>query len=74
MSDTPKRRAISLAVSPDRMRYAPSLAPVLDIAREVGQVLPAASVVVQHIDRLMDRDQGGRDVSVLIELLEEAVR
>jgi 3-hydroxyisobutyrate dehydrogenase-like beta-hydroxyacid dehydrogenase len=46
---------------------------VLDIAREVGQLLPAASVVVQHIDTLMDRDQGGRDVSVLIELLEEAV-
>ena len=47
---------------------------VFDIATEVGQALPAASVVMQHIDTLMARDQGGRDVSVLIELLEEAVQ
>ena len=45
---------------------------VFDIARDAGQALPAASVVMQHIDTLMARDQGGHDISVLIELLEEA--
>jgi 3-hydroxyisobutyrate dehydrogenase-like beta-hydroxyacid dehydrogenase len=43
-----------------------------DVARAVGQPLPAASVVMQHIDALMARAEGDRDVSVLIELLEEA--
>jgi 2-hydroxy-3-oxopropionate reductase len=44
---------------------------VADIAREAGQALPAASVVMQQIDTLIDRDRGGQDISVLIELLEE---
>ena len=47
---------------------------VVDIARDAGQVLPAASVVMQQIDTLMDRDRGGQDISVLIELLEEGAR
>ena len=45
---------------------------VFDFAHTAGQALPAASVVLQHIDTLMDRNQGGQDISVLIELLEEA--
>jgi 2-hydroxy-3-oxopropionate reductase len=45
---------------------------VFDFAHTAGQALPAASVVLQHIDTLMARDQGGQDISVLIELLEEA--
>jgi 2-hydroxy-3-oxopropionate reductase len=44
---------------------------VFDIARDAGQALPAASVVMQHIDTLMARDQGREDISVLIELLEQ---
>jgi len=46
---------------------------VFDIANEAGQALPAASVVMKHIDTLMARNQGGLDVSVLIELLEAGV-
>ena len=53
--------------------YHKDLHVVFDIARDAGQALPAASVVMQHIDTLMARDQGGQDISVLIELLEEAV-
>ena len=45
---------------------------VFDFAHAAGQALPAASVVLQHIDTIMARDQGGQDISVLIELLEEA--
>jgi 3-hydroxyisobutyrate dehydrogenase-like beta-hydroxyacid dehydrogenase len=60
-------------VFPARL-YHKDLHIVLDTAREAGQGLPAASVVMQHIDTLMARDQGGRDVSMLIELLEEAVQ
>jgi 2-hydroxy-3-oxopropionate reductase len=45
---------------------------VFDVARDAGQELPGASVVMRHIDTLMGRDQGGQDISVLIELLEEA--
>ncbi|MEO8258865.1 MAG: NAD(P)-dependent oxidoreductase [Acidobacteriota bacterium] len=44
---------------------------VFDIARGAGQELPAAAVVMQHIDTLIERDQGGQDISVLIDLLEE---
>jgi 2-hydroxy-3-oxopropionate reductase len=47
---------------------------VFDIAGGAGQALPAASVVMRQIDTLMDRDRGGQDISVLIELLEETVR
>ena len=47
---------------------------VFDIARDAGQALPAASVVMRQIDTLMARDQGGQDISVLIELLEEAAK
>jgi 2-hydroxy-3-oxopropionate reductase len=47
---------------------------VFDIARDAGQDLPAASAVMQQIDTLMDRDRGGQDISVLIELLEERAR
>ena len=51
--------------------YHKDLHVVFDIARDAGQALPAAWVVMQHIDTLMARDQGGQDISVLIELLEE---
>ena len=61
------------AAFPSRL-YHKDLHIVFDIARGAGQALPAASVVMEHIDTLMARDQGGQDISVLIELLEEAVQ
>jgi 2-hydroxy-3-oxopropionate reductase len=47
---------------------------VFDLARDAGQRLPAAAIVMQQIDTLIDRDQGREDISVLIELLQEAAR
>jgi len=61
------------AAFPSRL-YHKDLHIVFDIARGAGQALPAASVVMEHIDTLMARDLGGQDISVLIELLEEAVK
>ena len=61
------------AAFPSRL-YHKDLHIVFDIARSAGQALPAASVVMEQIDTLMARDQGGEDISVLIELLEEGVQ
>jgi 2-hydroxy-3-oxopropionate reductase len=43
---------------------------VLDLARGVGQELPAAAVVRNHLDRIMAAQQGRKDLSVLIEIVE----
>lgn len=43
---------------------------VLDTARDAGQALPAASIVMEHIDELMARDQGDRDLSTLMAVVE----
>ena len=61
------------AAFPARL-YHKDLHIVFDVARGAGQALPAASVVMEQIDTLMARDQGGQDISVLIDLLEEAVQ
>jgi 2-hydroxy-3-oxopropionate reductase len=50
--------------------YHKDLGIVLDVAREVGQKVPAASVVMQHLETLMARSQGSKDLSMIIELLE----
>lgn len=69
-------RMIDRAVPPafPARLYHKDLHIVFDVARDAVQTLPAASVVMQQIDTLMDRDRGGEDISVLIELLEEGAR
>ena len=43
---------------------------VLDLAREVGRTLPAAGVVRKHIDEMIARGEGNRDLSALIQTVE----
>ncbi|HEY5618311.1 MAG TPA: NAD(P)-dependent oxidoreductase [Vicinamibacterales bacterium] len=43
---------------------------VLDLAREAGQRLPAATVVRKHIDEMMARGDANRDLAALIQTLE----
>jgi 2-hydroxy-3-oxopropionate reductase len=50
--------------------YHKDLGIVLDVARDAGQPLPAAAVVMDHLRTMMSRNQGNKDLSVLIELLE----
>ena len=50
--------------------YDKDLGIVLDLAREVGQRLPAASVVRQQIDALVAEGKADRDLAALIELVE----
>ena len=45
---------------------------VLDLAREVGQALPAATVVRTHIDEMMARGEANRDLAALIQTVERA--
>ena len=45
---------------------------VLELAREIGQALPAASVVRTHIDEMMARGEGPKDLAALIQILERA--
>jgi 2-hydroxy-3-oxopropionate reductase len=51
--------------------YHKDLHTVLDMAREARQPVPAASLVMHHIDTLMNEQAGGKDLSVLIELVEQ---
>jgi 2-hydroxy-3-oxopropionate reductase len=50
--------------------YHKDLHTVLDMAREARQPVPAASMVMRHIDTLMNEQAGGKDLSILIELVE----
>ena len=43
---------------------------VLELAREAGQALPAASVVRAHLDRLVAEGKSNRDLAALIEAVE----
>lgn len=43
---------------------------VLDLARSVGQEVPAASVVRDHLDKIMAAQHGRKDLSILIEIVE----
>ena len=43
---------------------------VLELAHGLGQALPAAGLVMQHINALMGRGEGGNDLSALITVLE----
>ena len=50
--------------------YDKDLTIVLDLAREAGRTLPAASVVRKHIDEMIARGEGSRDLAALIETVE----
>lgn len=50
--------------------YDKDLGIVLDLAREAGQSLPAASVVREHLDRMMADGKAQRDLAALIETVE----
>ena len=43
---------------------------VLDLAREVGRTLPATDVVRKHIDEMIARGEGSRDLAALIQTVE----
>ncbi len=43
---------------------------MLELAHGMGQALPAAAVVMQHINALVGRGGGGRDLSALIQVIE----
>ena len=43
---------------------------VLELAHGMGQALPAAAVVMQHINALVGRGGGGSDLSALIQVIE----
>jgi 2-hydroxy-3-oxopropionate reductase len=43
---------------------------VLGLAHELGQALPAGALVMQHINALIGRRQGGSDLSALITVIE----
>ena len=43
---------------------------VLELAHGIGQALPAAAVVMQQINALMGRGEGGNDLSTLIKIIE----
>lgn len=42
----------------------------LDLAHGLGQGLPAGAVVMQHINALMGRGEGGNDLSALVKVIE----
>ena len=50
--------------------YHKDLGIVLELAHGMGQALPAAAVVMQHINALVGRGGGGSDLSALIEVVE----
>ena len=50
--------------------YDKDLGIVLDLAREAGQPLPAASVVRTHLDRMMADGKAHQDLAALIEIVE----
>jgi 2-hydroxy-3-oxopropionate reductase len=43
---------------------------VLELAHGVGQGLPAAAVVMQHINAMIGRGEGGNDLSALVRIVE----
>jgi 2-hydroxy-3-oxopropionate reductase len=45
---------------------------VLGLAREAGRAAPAAAVVRRHLDDMMARGQGRKDLSALIEAVERS--
>jgi 2-hydroxy-3-oxopropionate reductase len=47
---------------------------VLELAHGLGQALPAGAVVMQHINALMGRGDGNRDLSAIVEVLESMSR
>lgn len=56
----------------DTRLYHKDLNIVLDLAHETGQALPAAAVVMQHINGMMGRGEARNDLSALIKVLEAA--
>ncbi len=50
--------------------YDKDLSIVLDLAREVGQPLPAAAVVRRHLDRMVADGRTNQDLAALIEIVE----
>jgi 2-hydroxy-3-oxopropionate reductase len=50
--------------------YDKDLSIVLDLAREAGQMLPAAAVVRAHLDRLVAEGKSNQDLAALIEIVE----
>jgi len=50
--------------------YDKDLRIVLDLAREAGQQLPAGNLVRKHLDQMMARGEGNKDLAALIETLE----
>ena len=51
--------------------YHKDLHTVLDMARDARQPVPAASLVMGHLDALMNGQAGRKDLSILIELVEK---
>jgi 2-hydroxy-3-oxopropionate reductase len=47
---------------------------VLELASSVGQAVPAASVVRDHLDKIMAAQEGRKDLSILIEVVEQRGR
>jgi 2-hydroxy-3-oxopropionate reductase len=43
---------------------------VLELAHGLGQALPAGAVVMQHINAMMGRGDGGNDLSAIIQVIE----
>ncbi len=56
----------------DTRLYHKDLKIVLDLAHDIGQALPAAAVVMQHINGMMGRGEARNDLSALIKVLEDA--
>jgi 3-hydroxyisobutyrate dehydrogenase-like beta-hydroxyacid dehydrogenase len=50
--------------------YHKDLGIVLDLAHAAGQGLPGAALVMQHINALMGRGEGGNDLSALVKVVE----
>ena len=50
--------------------YHKDLAIVLGLAHELGQALPAAALVMQHINALIGQGAGAKDLSALIRIVE----
>jgi 3-hydroxyisobutyrate dehydrogenase-like beta-hydroxyacid dehydrogenase len=50
--------------------YDKDLGIVLETARECGQVLPAAELVMSHIKMLAQSGDGDKDLAVLLRLVE----
>jgi 2-hydroxy-3-oxopropionate reductase len=66
------RRAFDAGI-PVRL-YEKDLGFVADTAERLGQPLPAMAVVESHLRTLMERGDGHKDLSVLIEMLESKVK